>query len=270
MQWREEELKCQDFRTAKDEPAVRRRSASHLSKSGKADPITRPGEMFLLGLRALHSRTFACARAPPLPMLALDGPKQVDRKSFAERQKWRGHVQPKLDGWRCIADLKTGDLYTRKGNQYNAGTALKADLLKLNVGHGVQFVDGELMHSKGRDFIRRGLTEGGAGDLRLHVFDCVDDPGRFSFEERLGALRAAFERAALAQHSPLEMVPTHTIDSWVSEKCSFEDLVEKAIPGIKEDFMRKYGQDVCEGVMLRLYIGEDDIYTSLDLAANHC
>ena len=215
--------------------------------------------MFLLGLRALRSRTFACARAPPLPMLVFDGPKQVDRKCFAERQKWRGHVQPKLDGWRCIADLKTGDLYSRGGNQYIAGSALKADLLKLSVGHGVQFVDGELMHSKGRDFIRSGQGSS-AGDLSLHVFDCVDYPRRCSFGERLGALRAAFERAALAQHSPLKMVQTHTIDSWVSEKCSFEDLVEKAIPGIKEDFMRKYGQDVCEGVMLRLYIGEDDIY----------
>jgi hypothetical protein len=56
------------------------------------------------------------------------------------------------------------------------------------------------------------------------------------------------------------MVQTHTIDSWVSEKCSFDDLVEKAIPGIREHFMLKYGQDICEGVMLRLSIGEDDIY----------
>ena len=72
-------------------------------------------------------------------------------------QTFKGHYQPKLDGWRVRVDLHTCTMYTRSGEPLylTEDSDLYENLRFLrenaNSAANFQFVDGELMHSDGRD-----------------------------------------------------------------------------------------------------------------------
>ena len=68
------------------------------------------------------------------------------------------HFQPKLDGWRVIADVQTGRMYSRSGAELPSTRGLEhiRDALLSNGSASSRFryVDGELMHDVGRERIQ--------------------------------------------------------------------------------------------------------------------
>lgn len=79
------------------------------------------------------------------------------------------YVQPKLDGWRCLANTRTGRIYTRSGREITTLPHVQATL----PSSGPEWLDGELYaHGYNVDQIQSMIKQGDHR-IRLHVFDTV-------------------------------------------------------------------------------------------------
>jgi hypothetical protein len=177
------------------------------------------------------------------------------KKDIEEIQLFTGHTQPKLDGWRIMADLQTGTLHTRGGKTItpNKGSklqiaihALSKSISKNNDGTNIQFVDGELMHPDGRDRLQRVLTDTtGPGfdfdDLSINIFDVVDVDR--PFEQRHALLQEVFEENQDIDSSVVRMVPTNDFEFPGTVIDLQKEMNSRANDYLKYDY---------EGLMLRL------------------
>lgn len=103
------------------------------------------------------------------PMLVSEIPGHRNRIAAA------GHVfvQPKLDGWCCMANTRTRRIYTRSGREIITLPHINAAL----PSGGPEWLHGELWR-KGWDCNDTQMAvKHGALRVELHVFDCVSDEG---------------------------------------------------------------------------------------------
>ena len=152
------------------------------------------------------------------------------------------HFQPKLDGWRVIADVQTGRMYTRSEKELPSTPGLEhiRDALLSNqpASNRFRYVDGELMHDGGRERIQGSINnDSTGGGLSLHLFDCVLETECFS--RRHEALQEWLTRAA---QGALQLVPTRRGEVG-SVADALEALQEVGLGFQKDDF---------EGAVLRL------------------
>lgn len=97
------------------------------------------------------------------------------------------YVQPKLDGWRCMANTRTRKIYTRSGRELSTlphiNSALPVD--------GPEWLDGELyVHGHNVNQIQSMIKKGDSR-IQFHIFDMVS-PMPFSYRYR--AIRSLSER----------------------------------------------------------------------------
>lgn len=121
----------------------------------------------------------------PLPMLAkvyADHVKKLSPKVF---------ISPKLDGQRCVLDLKTGKLWSRTGKEIFGVPHIAEQAAKVHLP-GVQFLDGEL-YKHGMSFeeissyVRKTKSiKPGYEVMEYHVFDVIKN---VPYRERLSLIR---------------------------------------------------------------------------------
>jgi len=143
-------------------------------------------------------RKVDAADVPVLPMLA----KVVEFKNDAVKGlAWPCFVQPKIDGFRCVARICPNDgvaLFSRKSIQYIGFPSMheilgNIELPKKGFGSGRFHLDGEF-YIEGKEFnalsglIKRGQhhDDYDLNDLEFRVFDCFDlDHMHTPFSERI-------------------------------------------------------------------------------------
>lgn len=115
----------------------------------------------------------------PIPvfdvMLATDGKKCKKKDEIIGKGVY---ASPKLDGYRCFAIIKDGEvvLYSRNGSVYKNFPTIEESLLK-NFGDQDVIFDGEIMSDDFQSMQQsafansRGTT---VGDVRFHIFDTLD------------------------------------------------------------------------------------------------
>jgi DNA ligase-1 len=160
--------------------------------------------------------------APPLPMLATDWTKVKRPERLLE-----GYIlQPKLDGIRCVADTKTGRLFSRTGKElHGLGHIGEALVLAGEVARPPgRWVDGEI-YKHGASFqgivgaARRtvNMDPEESRCLELHVFDVVKDaPAEARLEQLSSWLIAAqglTTPGRLASIQFVHMEPGHPCDT---------------------------------------------------------
>jgi ATP-dependent DNA ligase len=101
------------------------------------------------------------------PMLISEIPGHRGR-ILAERHVY---VQPKLDGWCCMANTRTRKLYSRSGKEITTLPHINAALPV----EGPEWLHGELyVHGAGVDKVQS-MIKRGDERIEFHVFDCVSD-----------------------------------------------------------------------------------------------
>ena len=104
-------------------------------------------------------------------------------------------VQPKLNGWRCMANTVTRRIYTRSGREI---TTLPHINSALPVG-GPEWLDGELYrHGWGLDKIAAGIKKG-SPEIQYHVFDCVSDEP-FDIRDNINFKTCSISSRSIVQH----------------------------------------------------------------------
>ena len=153
------------------------------------------------------------------------------------------HLQPKLDGWRVIADVKLGRMFTRGermlGSENSPGLSLiRHALFQMRPSPHFRYVDCELVHSDGRDSIRNAIEKEATGAMCLHIFDCVLKDECFS--SRLGALHTW----AAPCKPPVQLVQTRTLGEMAVGSPDLEEQLNEA--------QQQYQRGGFEGAILRL------------------
>ena len=107
------------------------------------------------------------------PMLVSEIPGHRDRIASQEYV----FVQPKLDGWCCMANTRTRKIYTRSGREITTLPHINAAL----PAEGPEWLHGELWKQGANcDDVQRMVKRRDAS-LEFHVFDCV---GEKDFSDR--------------------------------------------------------------------------------------
>ena len=78
-------------------------------------------------------------------------------------------VQPKLDGWCCMANTRTRKIYTRSGREITTLPHINAALPTT----GPEWLHGELWKDGANCDTVQSMVKRGDPTLELHVFDCV-------------------------------------------------------------------------------------------------
>jgi DNA ligase-1 len=121
----------------------------------------------------------------PLPMLAHEWSKHQHKMPSAVL------VQPKLDGIRCIANCRTGELFSRKGEPILSMPHITEQLKDMVRLDGIEWYDGEL-YSHELDFqeITSIVRKQKGGDVakqakvNYNIYDCIPDAARASKTNR--------------------------------------------------------------------------------------
>jgi ATP-dependent DNA ligase len=166
----------------------------------------------------------------PAPMLVSETP------GHKERIRGAGHVfvQPKLDGWRCMANTRTRKIYTRTGREITTLPHINAALPT----EGPEWLDGELYkHRVGVDKVQS-MAKRGDGTLKFHVFDCVED---LPFEVRM---QIVYE-AMLSR-------PIITEPNWGHNETVRPVIYSKAMPFEIDRLYHRYLLHGYEGIIVRL------------------
>ena len=190
----------------------------------------------------------------PTPMNAKDGSRieaWTKQDELEKIQDFKGHIQPKLDGWRVMLHLHTCTFVTKGGKQivpadgstmHDAIQSFAASIQKSDNGTiETQWIDGELMHADGRDRLQHCLVSTDVTvleDITFNAFDLVND---CSFEQRHSLLQKAHRLNR--ENESIRLVPTERFH----HKGTISDLKE---------VMVKHGKEFAamghEGAMLRL------------------
>lgn len=144
-------------------------------------------------------------------------------KKMDEKVQFPVYVQPKLDGYRCIAihNDSEWELYSRNGKKYENFPEILEQLKEF--GDPETVYDGEIMSNdfqsmqKSAFAKKRGST---VGDVRYHIFDALQR-NEFTnracsrtFDLRLKALNQQAKKMDFAGETCFEMVATTKCDSW--------------------------------------------------------
>lgn len=140
------------------------------------------------------------------PMLVSEIPGHCDR---IESQSYV-FVQPKLDGWCCMANTRTGKIYTRSGAEIKTLPHINAAL----PSQGPEWLHGELWKSGGTCDTVQSMVKQGDSTLEFHVFDCVSDEGYY---DRVGLFFEAIKNQSLRTKTlgPIRIITnirTHPLD----------------------------------------------------------
>lgn len=174
----------------------------------------------------------------------------------------QGFLQPKLDGWRFIADLQQGKYYSRRGSVFDPSPRIAADFEAMRRASppGLRYIDGELCHLDGRDSIQSSLKENGSDTsaLRFHAFDIVDQT--LPFSQRYQLLQELMAEQHPSPSSGVAVVPCLSIrTTWstsdVANAGSLKELFESEA--------NHYVRDGFEGLVLRL----DSVHTAVSSRA---
>ena len=155
----------------------------------------------------------------PTPMNAKDGSRieaWTKQGELEKIQDFKGHIQPKLDGWRVMLHLHTCTFVTKGGKQivpadgstmHDAIQSFAASIQKSDNGTiETQWIDGELMHADGRDRLQHCLVSTDVTvleDITFNAFDLVND---CSFEQRHSLLQEA--HPLNSENGSICLVPT--------------------------------------------------------------
>jgi hypothetical protein len=113
-------------------------------------------------------------------------------------------VQPKLNGWCCMANTRTRKIYTRAGHEIKTLPHINAALPV----DGPEWLHGELYrHDSTLDEIQS-MIKRGSDEIEFHVFDLVDSE---PFEARVSYLFAKYEFFWNGNNNPLKIVPSFKI-----------------------------------------------------------
>ena len=179
---------------------------------------------------------------PPRPMLATAAALRSRLGSITN-----ACLQPKLDGWRVIADLCTGRVFLRSGRELTTVNHIHHALRERPTTR-FRYVDGELMHPDGRHYIH-GCTHAQsrpADVLRLHIFDVVRSESDMPFSQRCTLLSEWL--GSPQTDSALQLVPTRGLGQ-ITLGTAFEHAAEAA---------EGYQKDGYEGAILRLDDADKD------------
>ncbi len=152
----------------------------------------------------------------PLPMLA-----RVFEQDIVEEQE-RVLVQPKLDGLRCLADLETGQLWSRARKAFTTLGHI-ADVVRGTARPGLRWVDGEVyLHGMAIQTLNSVVRSGGSSPeerarVQLHVFDAVvlgpDFEERWArvseWHQSLGVAQGAVKLSATEEHAAADLPSLH-------------------------------------------------------------
>jgi DNA ligase-1 len=93
------------------------------------------------------------------------------------------YVQPKLDGVRCVANVRTGELFSRRGKEIKSLPHVSRKILDTCFGDDVKWVDGELYaHGLGFQSITgivssKKKIHDDAKKINLHIYDVISREG---------------------------------------------------------------------------------------------
>lgn len=158
-------------------------------------------------------------RSCPPPQLVSEIPGHRDR-IMSEPYVF---VQPKLDGWCCMANTVTRKIYTRSGAEI-------VNLPHINAAlpvYGPEWLHGELWKPGANCDDIQSMVKRGSDEVELHVFDCVSDEG-------FGPRTVSLINPIVARET-VKRVPTY-----------------QASPEQIEDFYDRFISDGYEGIIIRL------------------
>jgi len=135
-------------------------------------------------------------------------------------------LQPKLDGWCCMANTRTRKIYTRSGNKITTLPHINAALPK----GGPEWLHGELWkHGATCDSVSE-MVKNGDPSLELHVFDCVS---REPYSVRMHHIFTSMP--SILQDGKVRTILTHTTQGDIIQnirnkynsllKCGYEGLI---------------------------------------------
>jgi len=130
-------------------------------------------------------------------------------------------LQPKLDGWCCMANTRTRKIYTRSGNEITTLPHINAALPK----GGPEWLHGELWkHGATCDTVSE-MVKNGDPSLEFHVFDCV------SQEPYSGRL---YRISSIPMNETIKTVPTFTSDSNITQtiRDAYNACLERGYEGL--------------------------------------
>lgn len=184
----------------------------HQGKQGRSAPEQLESEVVAIARKKIRTRGYELLQDDtgllvqqssevPLPMLARPWDELKCAQIMGSDQLL--YIQPKLDGLRCIADLKTGQLWSRAHKRFECGghieEAVRAAGKALgNIESDFRFLDGEL-YRHGWGFqkitsVARRTTKNAHSDqtqLQLHVFDVC--AAQSTFKDRFNWLTSVLD-----------------------------------------------------------------------------
>lgn len=141
-----------------------------------------------------------------------------------EKVRFPVYVQPKLDGYRCIAKTNAAnewELFSRNGKKYENFPSIIAELE--GYGNPETVYDGEVMSDDFQAMQRTAFTtkkKRTVGDVKYHIFDTLQD-NEFARKAcyrnmhlRLGQMREEAEAMDFAGMTVFEFVITRPCNSW--------------------------------------------------------
>jgi len=146
------------------------------------------------------------------------------------------YVQPKRDGWCCVANARTRKIYTRNGNEIT-------NLPHINEGlpeAGPEWLHGELYIEGGNcDDVQRAVKNGDPEKaIGLFVFDCVLDE---EFGSRIERVYDAMS------HRPLIWEPHWAVNDTVRPVIHTQIMTYEI-----QKFYERYLAEGYEGIIIRL------------------
>lgn len=156
------------------------------------------------------AQRFKKERECPQPMLA---------KEWKARERFVGKnklfYQPKLDGIRCIANIQTGKLYSRKGEEITTMPHIAKEVMQISslskYPLNSEWLDGELyIHKKGfqslMSIIRSNVNlHEDAETIEYHVYDFIDE--NKEFKDRNTILKNIFANNTFSHLKFVEALP---------------------------------------------------------------
>ena len=180
---------------------------------------------------SLKDLEFEADRTVPKPMLAHEYNKHKNKI----KDKEIVYIQPKYDGLRCLANLKTGELYSRKGKQFFGLEHIEKDIKTLGKVLDFEWLDGELYNhdltfQEVMSLTRKKKNLSEVSEIiKLMAYDFISND---KYDARLDALQAAYGESdvpalllapAKALQWPCETVIDAAHDKFVDE--GFEGLI---------------------------------------------
>lgn len=156
-------------------------------------------------------------------------------------------VQPKLDGYRCMANTTTGKLFSRNGKVIEGYEDLEAQVRLLPDGYNI---DGEIMSVDFKGTQTQAFRKSGGKAGVLNAFDVISEKGPDDNTDQVSRLRDLYHLTVV--HDDLDNTPrTETPLIKMVEALEIYSKDTRDVSKDLEDYYRKCLQQGYEGVMLK-------------------